>query len=310
MISNNKFGKYELDLIKKFKSWEVPYIVVHNKSDLAPLKESGKLVIKELTNTEIFEFSTLFPGNLDKIIESLKQTIPESVFQKPSLLGGLVNKNDYVLLITPIDAEAPDGRMILPQVMAIRDVLDNDCINIVLKEDQISNFLKTSGIKPKLAVTDSQIFSLVKDLLPTDIPLTSFSILFARMRGNFENYKNGTRNLGNLKDGDRVLILESCSHQVNCDDIGRFKIPSWLKEHTGKKLDFDVVSGLNKVEREISDYAQVIQCGGCMVTRKQLKNRLKPSVDANIPVTNYGLAIAWINEIYDRAIAPFEAIDV
>jgi [FeFe] hydrogenase H-cluster maturation GTPase HydF len=306
MISNNQFGKDELDLIKKFKSWDVPYIIVHNKSDIDPLKESTKSAIAVLSNAEVLSFSTLFPENFELLIESLKRTIPESVFQKPSLLGGLVNKNDYVLLITPIDAEAPDGRMILPQVMAIRDVLDNDCINIVLKEDQITNFLKTSGIKPKLAVTDSQVFSLVKDLLPSDIPLTSFSILFARMRGNFENYKKGTRNLGNLKDGDRVLILESCSHQVNCDDIGRYKIPAWLKENTGKKLEFDIVAGLNKIERDVTDYAQVIQCGGCMVTRKQLKNRLKPSVDANIPVTNYGLAIAWMNGIYDRAIAPFE----
>jgi [FeFe] hydrogenase H-cluster maturation GTPase HydF len=211
-----------------------------------------------------------------------------------------------VLLITPIDNEVPDGRMILPQQMAIRDVLDNNAINIVLKEDQVENFIKNSGIKPCIAITDSQVFHKMKKIVPEDIPLTSFSIIFARMKGDFENYRKGTRALDQLKDGDRVLILESCSHQVNCEDIGRYKLPDWIIKHSEKKLEFDIVAGLTNVERDFKDYALVVQCGGCMVTRKQLSNRLKPEVDMGVPVTNYGLAIAWMNGIFDRAIKPFE----
>jgi [FeFe] hydrogenase H-cluster maturation GTPase HydF len=198
--------------------------------------------------------------------------------------------------------------MILPQVMAIRDVLDHDCINIVLKEDQVANFFETTSIKPALAVTDSQVFNKMKDVVPADVPFTSFSILFARMRGDFGAYLKGTHQLDRLKDGDRVLILESCTHQVNCDDIGRFKLPGWIKEHTKKDIQFDIVAGLNKIEKEMTEYKLVIQCGGCMVTRKQLHNRLKPAINQEIPVTNYGLAIAWMNGIFQRVTEPFNGI--
>jgi len=305
MISENQFDTFEIDLIAAFKDWNIPFIIVHNKTDLEKLNEEISQKVRQYTHTPIFPFNTLSPENQEHVIEELRKVIPEIVFQKPSLIGDLVNPGDYVLLITPIDNEAPDGRMILPQVMAIRDVLDNDCINIVLKEDQVEQFLKTSGIKPRIAITDSQVFGKMKEIVPEDIPLTSFSIIFARMRGDFKAYMNGTPKLSALKDGDRILVLESCTHQVNCDDIGRYKIPKWLKEYSNKKLDFDIVAGLNKVERDLEDYALVIQCGGCMVTRKQLRNRLKPATDAEVPVTNYGMTIAYMNGIYDRAIEPF-----
>lgn len=305
MIAQNQFDRYEKNLIKEFNNWNIPFIIVHNKADLEPLKGETVQAIHQQARTLIFPFNTFKPVNLEHVVEELKKVIPETVFHKPSLIGDLVNPGDYVLLITPIDNEAPDGRMILPQVMAIRDVLDNDCINIVLKEDQVEHFLKTSGIKPRIAITDSQVFGKMKEIIPKDIPLTSFSIIFARMRGDFKAYMNGTPKLNDLKDGDRILVLESCTHQVNCDDIGRHKIPAWLKKHSGKKLEFDVVAGLNKVERDLEDFALVIQCGGCMVTRKQLCNRLKPATDVEVPVTNYGMAIAWMNGIYDRAIEPF-----
>jgi [FeFe] hydrogenase H-cluster maturation GTPase HydF len=306
MISGNIFGDYELDLIHKFGEWDIPYIIVSNKSDLEPLKQFTEARILEASNAPVFEFSATHPANMDQILDGLKKAIPETAYFKASLLGDIIKPGDYVLLITPIDNEAPDGRMILPQQMAIRDVLDNNAINIVLKEDQVENFIKNSGIKPRIAITDSQVFHKMKKIVPEDIPLTSFSIIFARMKGDFENYKKGTPALDQLKDGDRVLILESCSHQVNCDDIGRYKLPDWIKKHTGKKLEFDIVAGLTKVERDFKDYALVVQCGGCMVTRKQLSSRLKPAVDSGVPVTNYGLAIAWMNGIFDRAIQPFE----
>lgn len=162
--------------------------------------------------------------------------------------------------------------------------------------------------KPSLVITDSQVFLKADAAIPKDIPLTSFSIVLARQKGDFGNYVKGTPAIGKLKDGDRVLILESCTHHVSCDDIGRVKIPRWLSNFTGKQLKFDVVSGLDKLPLNITDYAIVIQCGGCMITRKQLVSRLKPAIDAGIPVTNYGMAIAFSHGIFERAIAPFMKI--
>jgi [FeFe] hydrogenase H-cluster maturation GTPase HydF len=258
-----------------------------------------------MTGKTVLSFSSVSENNTEVIIESIKQTIPETVYVKPSLLGNIIDKNDYVLLVTPIDNEAPEGRMILPQVIAIRDVLDNDCINIVLKESQLEHYLKTCNVKPKIVITDSQAFSFVKSVVPKDIMLTGFSVLLAHFKGNFKEYLKGTPKIDRLKDNDRLLLLESCTHQINCDDIGRYKIPRWIRNHTGKKLEFDIVPGLNKVERNIEDYAMIIQCGGCMITKKQLLNRLKPATEKNIPITNYGMAIAWLNDMYDRAIQPF-----
>ena len=234
----------------------------------------------------------------------LKRTIPTTNYQKPSLLGGLVQPKDVVLLITPIDSEAPEGRMILPQNMAIRDVLDNNCIAVVVKETELVDFFKL-GIKPALAITDSQAFNFVSKIVPTDVPLTSFSIVFARLKGDFNKYLEGTPNISKLDDGDRILILESCTHQVSCDDIGRIKIPKLLQEFTGKQLHFDFITGLSELTNQAEEYSLVIQCGGCMVTRKQLLNRLKPFTEAGIPVTNYGMTLAYVNGIFERATAPF-----
>ncbi|MCG8411910.1 MAG: [FeFe] hydrogenase H-cluster maturation GTPase HydF, partial [Bacteroidales bacterium] len=159
--------------------------------------------------------------------------------------------------------------------------------------------------KPALAITDSQIFTKADASIPSDIPLTSFSTILARYKGDFESYLKGTPKISELKNGDRILLLESCTHHVSCDDIGRVKIPRWLSNFTGKQLEYEVVSGLDKLPRDITEYALLIQCGGCVITRKQLINRLKPATDAGIPVTNYGMAIAYIQGIYNRAIAPF-----
>ena len=213
------------------------------------------------------------------------------------------------MLITPIDDEAPEGRMILPQVQAIRDILDNDAIAVVAKEREIDTLLKRLQPRPALAITDSQVFKKADASIPEDIPLTSFSTVLARYKGDFENYLKGTPMLDQLENGNRILILESCTHHVSCDDIGRVKIPRWLSNFSGKQLEYEVVAGLNKVPGEITDYSMVIQCGGCMITRKQLINRLKPAVEAGIPVTNYGMAIAYMHGIYERAVAPFVKLE-
>ena len=304
LISENLFTDFEQNLINQFNEFEIPYLIVHNKSDISSLNKDTIAEIRKYSSSDILDFSTVNDEKKEELISLIKETIPTTSYQKPSLLGDLVKPKDVVLLITPIDSEAPDGRMILPQNMAIRDVLDNDCITVVVKETELLDFLKL-GIRPVLAVTDSQAFEYVSKHIPEDIPLTSFSIVFARLKGDFEKYLKGTPHISQLKDGDRVLILESCTHQVSCDDIGRIKIPKLLQQFTGKQLHFDFVSGLSELTNQVENYSLVIQCGGCMVTRKQLLNRLKPFTEASIPVTNYGMTLAYVNGIFERATASF-----
>ena len=240
----------------------------------------------------------------------MRSFLPETAWKPGTLVGDLISYGDTVLLITPIDIEAPEGRLILPQVQVIRDVLDHDGVVAICKEREVDAYFKRMEPKPKLVITDSQVFLKADASIPQEIPLTSFSIVLARQKGDFQQYIKGTPKIGELKDGDRILILESCSHHVSCDDIGRVKIPRWLSNFTGKKLEYDTVAGLNQVVRDIHDYALVVQCGGCMITRRQLVNRLKPAIDAGVPVTNYGMAIAYVHGIYNRAIKPFINIGV
>jgi hydrogenase maturation GTPase HydF len=304
VTSNNQFGDYENHLIDEFKAYDTPFIVVHNMADVAKATDEH---MQSFSNKKIpfVEVSAKEGKGFDKLVESIKMNMPDSAYTAPSMFKGIIKKDDIVLLITPIDTEAPAGRMILPQVQAIRDSLDNDAVAITLKENAVEHFLKTTGIKPALAVTDSQIFDRADAMIPHEIPLTSFSITLSRLKGPFDEFIKGTPKIAELKDGDRVLILESCTHHTSCDDIGRYKIPRWIKGFTGKQVEFDVVAGLSSLSRPITDYAIVIQCGGCMITRKQLHNRLKTAIDAGIPVTNYGMAIAYIKGIFERAIAPF-----
>lgn len=303
VIANNEFSEPENKLIKAFQQHEIPFIIVHNKSDISILENSLKLELERLQR--VIDVSSKEKSNINELINLIKKEIPESSYISHSLIGDLVKQGDLVLLITPIDIEAPEGRLILPQVQTIRDGLDNDCAVVVVKERDVDALLKKLQPKPALVITDSQVFPKADASIPKDIPLTSFSIILARQRGDFNNYLKGTPYINHLKDGDRVLILESCSHHVSCDDIGRIKIPRWLSNFTGKNLEYDVVTGLNNLPLPIQSYSLVIQCGGCVLTRKQIINRLRPAVEAGIPVTNYGMAIAFVHGIYNRAVAPF-----
>ena len=309
VLTENVFGPPEQMLIEAFRDFAVPYIIVHNKMDVMPLSADFSNRLQADFKASILEYSGLTKQNHELLIDALRKAIPESAYKSNSLIGDLLSYGDTVLLITPIDIEAPEGRLILPQVQLIRDVLDNDGVAVVIKEREVDEYIRKMYPRPKLVVTDSQVFLKADASVPPEIPLTSFSIVLARHKGDFENYLKGTPKLSELKDGDRVLILESCTHHVSCDDIGRVKIPRWLSNFCGKNIEFDVVSGLNKLPRDIHEYAIVIQCGGCVLTRKQVMNRLKPAVDAGIPVTNYGMAIAWIHGIYHRAVAPFAALE-
>jgi [FeFe] hydrogenase H-cluster maturation GTPase HydF len=305
VISHNLFDDPEMELIKDLSKHDVPFIVVHNKSDEQPAEPALMQVIRDRYGVPVIDFSAKYPDGTDGITDAIREKMPETAYRKSTLVGDLISPGDVVLLITPIDTEAPEGRMILPQMQVIRDVLDHDGVAVVIKEQEAEAFIRKMNPKPVLVITDSQVFPKADAAVPKEIPLTSFSIVLARQKGDFASYLKGTPKISALKDGDRVLILESCTHHVSCDDIGRIKLPRWLSNFTGKKLEFDVVAGLNRIDRDIRDYAMVIQCGGCMITRKQLVNRLKPAVDAGIPVTNYGMAIAYVHGIYNRAIAPF-----
>jgi [FeFe] hydrogenase H-cluster maturation GTPase HydF len=305
IITANKLGSYEEELVEQFRKFEVPFLFVHNKSDEERLSPATAGLIRERYKAEAIDFSSIAPGDTEMLLNLIGRHMPRTAYTRPSLLDGMIGPGDIVMLITPIDLEAPEGRMILPQVQAIRDVLDHDGINIVLKETEVEAFLEKTKIRPRLAITDSQVFGRVDKILPPDIPLTGFSILLASHKGDFGAYLAGTPEIDKLKDGDRVLILESCTHQVNCDDIGRYKIPAWISSHCGKKIEFDIVAGLDDFPRPVDEYALLIQCGGCMITPRQIKSRLLEAMKAGVPVTNYGMAIAFTNGVYHRAIKPF-----
>jgi len=300
LFTDNQFGEFEIDFIHRFQAYDIPYIIVHTKSDLASLSEETKKTVGKFSSANLIDINTFAPESAVRLIESLKAIPVKHSFRTPSLLSGLVEAKDLVLLITPIDSEAPEGRMILPQNMAIRSVLDENCMAMVIKDTEIDDFFKFN-LRPTLVVTDSQVFDRVARSIPDEIPLTSFSILMARMKGDFEAYLRGTQKISELADGDYILIMESCTHQTSCDDIGRIKIPNLLRSFTGKDLHFSFLSGLSEPDRDMSQYALVVQCGGCMITRKQLANRLKPAIEKGIPVTNYGMTLAWVNGIFERA---------
>ena len=303
VFSGNHFAGDEALLAKLFQQYHVPFLLLHNKSDQTPADESIASELTERYPVDFLDFSAKTAENLETLVLLLQKNRPDTLWQQQPLFGDLVKKGEMVLLITPIDSEAPEGRLILPQVQAIREGLDNDCIVVVLKENEVETFIRTSNIEPALVITDSQLFGNIDNIIPPEIPLTGFSVLLARQKGNFEAYLDGTPHIDRLKDGDRVLIMESCTHHSTCDDIGRVKIPRWLRDYTGRQLEFDIVAGLAEPLRPIRDYALVIQCGGCMITRKQLLNRIQSAVDARVPVTNYGMAIAYIKGTWERAVS-------
>ncbi len=293
VVADNQYAEPEAQLVEQFKEYDIPFIIVNNLFEGVPKRDAINL--------------NVLTGNPQPIIEALKHTIPESAYKKASMLGGLVKPNDVVVLVTPIDEEAPEGRLILPQVMAIRNALDNDCICVVLKETNLQQYFDTMPW-PDLVVTDSQAFAMVSKIVPDEVRLTSFSILLARLRGDFENYLKGTPYLSQLKDGDKILMLESCTHEISCGDIGRVKLPALIRKFTGKNIQFDYVAGLAPINN-MEQYAMAIQCGGCVATRKQLLNRTNLAVKAGIPISNYGMAIAFLIGIFARAILPFKSLN-
>ncbi len=305
LISDNIFENPEINIVNDFIKNNIPYFIVFNKTDIVKPNADFKQKVLKLTKKEIVEFSSVNNSEIESIISAIKLNIPDSTFKISNLLGNKINKNDIVLLITPVDSEAPEGRMILPQVQVLRNVLDNNAICIVLKETELKYYFENNYPIPKMVITDSQVIKKACQAVPQNVPLTGFSVLYAKNKGNFDAYLKGTPKISELKENDKILLLESCTHHVSCDDIGRHKIPKWLKEFTGKNLSFEIVSGLSEMPQNIKEFSLVIQCGACMVTKKQVYNRLQIAIDAGVPVTNYGMAIAWTQGVYNRIIQPF-----
>lgn len=297
----NGIGKFENDLIEKFKELKIPYLIVVNKCDLAP--KSFHIDLKsELSN--IIYTSVKKDGKIVfKFKEALVNLLPEDFVNSPKIVGDLVPAKSTVILVIPIDKEAPKGRIILPQVQTLRDLLDNNCLSYVVKESELKDALDNLKTPPALVVTDSQAFKKVSEIVPENVSLTSFSILFARLKGDLDEFVNGARAIENLKDGDMVLILESCTHHAIEDDIGRVKIPNLLRKKTGKNLVIHNYAGHDFPD--IKDYKLIIHCGACMTNRREVLSRVLIANQNNVPITNYGVVISYCLGILPRAIKIF-----
>jgi [FeFe] hydrogenase H-cluster maturation GTPase HydF len=238
-------------------------------------------------------------------VSLIVKNVTDPAFASKKLFDGLAGNGDVVVLVCPVDSETPEGRIILPQVNAIRDLLDKEACAVVVQPQNLESFLDVCKGSIKMVVTDSQVFDKVSKIVPQDIPLTGFSVLLARIKGSFAHYLDGTPMIDRLEDNDKVLILESCSHHTSCDDIGRVKIPALLSKRTGKKIHWDIIAGLDPLPQDMSQYKLVIQCGGCMITNRQLAARINHALEMGIPVTNYGMTLAWCMGIYERATEMF-----
>ncbi|WP_296118869.1 [FeFe] hydrogenase H-cluster maturation GTPase HydF [uncultured Eubacterium sp.] len=290
------------DLIRIFKEKEIPYIVVNNKADLLSEDFVKKAEVCPQNATEQY-VSALTGDGIYELKECIGKLTPnEDMTLK--IVGDLLNPGDFVILVVPIDSAAPKGRLILPQQQTIRDVLEANAAAIVVKESELHDTLAELGKRPAMVITDSQAFEQVSAEVPADIPLTSFSILMARYKGYLDTAVKGVQAIENLRDGDKILISEGCTHHRQCDDIGTVKIPRWLKQHTGKELIIETSSGTEFPE-DLTPYALVIHCGGCMLNEREVKYRMKCAVDQKVPFTNYGIAIAQMKGILKRSIELF-----
>lgn len=288
---------YEKELIEKFDELKIPYLIVVNKSDVKKITLEGfeNVLYTSVKNDENIVF---------KFKEALVKLLPEDFVNSPKIAGDLIPPKSTVILVIPIDKEAPKGRIILPQVQTLRDLLDSDCLTYVVKESELKEALENLKTPPALVITDSQAFKQVSSIVPENIPLTSFSILFARLKGDLDEFVKGAKAIENLKDGDLVLILESCTHHAIEDDIGRVKIPNLLRKKTGKNLVIHNYAGHDFPD--IKDYKLIIHCGACMTNRREVLSRILLSDKAGVPITNYGIVISYCLGILPRAVKIFD----
>lgn len=321
--------QWEEELILRFQEKNIPWILVYNKTDLISETEASSATSSNKNNSDAFVVSdqntspvSSESGNTNEIcvsaktgkgIHELKETLaslkPEETHKYP-LIADLISPEDLVLLVVPIDKAAPKGRLILPQQQTIRSVLEKGALSLVVRDTELKSTLENfrkHGITPRLVITDSQVFSKVSKETPDTIPLTSFSILFARYKGDLATMVQGAAALDNIQDNDKILIAEGCTHHRQCDDIGTVKIPNWIRSYTKKEPEFVFTSG-TEFPDDVTDYKLVVHCGGCMLNEREMKYRIACCQDQNVPVTNYGILIARVTGILKRSLEPFPDI--
>lgn len=285
-------------ILSRIREKEIPYLVVFNKTDLEG--EFDPSIPKDISWIAV---SATTKENINSLKERIGQLIPADDSSK-KIVGDLIKPMDFVVLVVPIDKAAPKGRLILPQQQTIRDILDAGAVPIAVRDTELSDTLKKLNQDPALVITDSQAFSKVSKIVPENVPLTSFSVLFARYKGDLDALANGAKALDHLNDGDVILISEGCTHHRQCGDIGTEKLPAWIKKHTGKQITFSFTSG-TEFPSDLSGYSLIIHCGGCMLNEREMKYRMRCAKDAHVPITNYGTAIAHMNGILERSTRMF-----
>ena len=306
IFSENRFTPFEENLVKECMDKKINFLLIYSKTDVHTPDDEMITRLEKKYGQKVYRVSTAEAKHRDELLQAIRDNLPQTAYAHKSLLGDVLKPGSQVVLVTPIDSAAPEGRMILPQVQVIRDVMDNDSVAVVCKETELA--MQLGRMKEvDLVVTDSQAFRYVSQVVPREIPLTSFSIVLARHKGPFEAYLQGTPALSAIADGDRIAMLESCTHKATCEDIGRVKLPNLIRKFSGSEPQFDFISGFDQLPHPLQSYKMVIQCGGCVVTGQQLESRLLPAMQAGISVSNYGMAIAYMTGIFDRAVKVFRS---
>ena len=303
VFDKDTLDEQDKNSIKELKAMEIPFLIVFNKADLYEPKAATLKYLED----EKLSYISVTSHNSDDMFELRKKLIdlvPEYFKNEPVIIGDIINKGDIVVLIVPIDLEAPKGRIILPQMQVLREVLDNDAIAVTAKETEIPEVFANLGKKAALAITDSQAVLQAANDTPEDVPFTTFSTAFARYKADLGVLLEGLKKLDDLKDGDKILVAEACSHHVNCDDIGRYKIPKWVEEYTGKKLEYEIAAGHDYPD-DLTPYDLIIHCGGCMNTGLEYKRRIRHAHAQGVAITNYGILISKTQGLLERVVKPF-----
>ena len=300
LVVDSCVGMTESDfaILEKIREKKIPCLTVFNKSDISGMSVN--------TENEI-SVSTVTGENIHELKERIARIVPQNIMEYP-IIADKVKSGDCVVMVVPIDKAAPKGRIILPQQNTLRELLDSGCTAVVCRDSELEHTLDTMSKPPKFVITDSQVFGKVSKIVPENICLTSFSILFARHKGNIFELVKGVKKLDTLSDNDIVLISEGCTHHRQCGDIGTVKLPAWIKKYTGRDIKFEFTSG-TEFPAELSKYSMIIHCGGCMLNEREMKYRIKCAADAEVPITNYGMTIAYVNGILRKSLEIFPEIE-
>jgi [FeFe] hydrogenase H-cluster maturation GTPase HydF len=304
VVSDEGLQDADRALIEEIKQLEIPFILVFNKTDIAEPREAD-IAYASRHNLHTCQVSAKHAQGITELKEMLVALAPDFLKQEKVLAGDLIYPGDVVLLIAPIDLAAPKGRLILPQVQVLREILDNDALGMIVKEREIEAAFERLGRHPDLVITDSQVVLKVAGDVPPEVKMTTFSILFARHKGDLDLLVQGANKLDELQNGDKVLIAETCSHNAQCDDIGRVKIPRWLTQYTGKQLDYEFVGGQDFPD-DLEKFDLIIHCGGCMINPTTMMRRITEAHRRGVAITNYGVAISKLQGVLERALEPFD----